>query len=521
MPGTGGEAWQALLQAARTFAAESHTGKEYPHLGPESACPLCQQPLGSASVRLVAFDEFIQQEAEKNARALRQEAETLYGALSNADHSIGLSAEDKTELAGLDPVLANECEAFQTGINARHAAIKAACNPAGSWDSIGQSPAEVASKLQALAARLSAEAETLEKTVDLQARAALQRELNELDARKQLRAIKAAVLDAIAKIDLKGKLKACEASVRTKVISDKSASLSQSIVTKELADALNAELKALHVSELQVALKPVTEKAKTAYKLILELPGSAPAKDILSEGEQRAIAIASFLAEVNKGGSRGGVVFDDPVSSLDHRRRGYVAKRLVQEAVKRQVIVFTHDLYFICLLEKEARQMKTTLHTMSLRKTSAGFGVAADGVPFDGAKVKDRLKTLRSLQLECASLDKAGDGAAEESVRVVYGRLRVAWEGAVEEVLLNGVIWRFDAGVSTNSLREVAVEDADWQAINNAMSKCSAYAAHDGAAIANVPVPTPAELALDIEALETWRKATEARKEQLRKARPR
>ncbi len=412
LQGTGSEAWQALLQAARLFAIESHPGREYPHLGPESACPLCQQPLGAASARLVAFDEFIQQEAEKNARTRRNEAEAAYKSFANADHSIGLSPEDKTELAGLDQVLANECVAFQTNIDARHAAIKAACKPDGNWDLISLPPTEVASKLQALATRLSADAETLEKTIDVQARAALEAEFKELDARKQLSAMKISVLDAIAKFDLKAKLKTCEASVRTKPISDKSANLSENVVTKELADALNAELKALNVSELQAALKPVTEKAKTAYKLILELPGSAPAKDILSEGEQRAIAIASFLAEVNKGGGKGGIVFDDPVSSLDHRRRGYVAKRIVQEAAKRQVIVFTHDLHFMCLLENEARHAKTSLHTMSLRKTSAGFGVAADGVPFAGAKIKDRLKALRSLQLECAALYKSGDAAA-------------------------------------------------------------------------------------------------------------
>jgi hypothetical protein len=70
------------------------------------------------------------------------------------------------------------------------------------------------------------------------------------------------------------------------------------------------------------------------------------------------------------------------------------------------------------------------------------------------------------------------------------------------------------------SLREVAVEDSDWQAIYDAMSRCSAHAAHDGAAIANVPAPTPDELAIDIEVLETWRRATEARREKLRAARP-
>jgi len=247
----------------------------------------------------------------------------------------------------------------------------------------------------------------------------MEAEFKELNARKQLSSIKSVVVVAIRQLKLMAKLKACESSLRTKPISEKSANLSETVVTKDLADALNAELLALNVSELHVALKPVTEKAKTAYKLILELPGLAPAKDILSEGEQRAIAIASFLAEVNMGGGQGGIVFDDPVSSLDHRRRGYVAKRLVQEAIKRQVIVFTHDLYFMCLLEKEAGLAKTALQTLSLRRTSAGFGVTVDGVPFDGAKVKDRVKSLRVLQAKCAALYKAGETSAAEERNTV------------------------------------------------------------------------------------------------------
>ncbi|MGA4814767.1 hypothetical protein ACPA9J_02630 [Pseudomonas aeruginosa] len=45
-------------------------------------------------------------------------------------------------------------------------------------------------------------------------------------------------------------------------------------------------------------------------------------------------------------GSCLGVVFDDPVTSMDHVRKEAIAQRLVDEAAKRQVIVFTHDILF-------------------------------------------------------------------------------------------------------------------------------------------------------------------------------
>ncbi|MEL2266476.1 AAA family ATPase, partial [Klebsiella pneumoniae] len=57
-------------------------------------------------------------------------------------------------------------------------------------------------------------------------------------------------------------------------------------------------------------------------------------------------ALAYFFAELQQSGSSSGVVFDDPVSSLDHSHRTAVARRIVQESAQRQVIVFTHDAVF-------------------------------------------------------------------------------------------------------------------------------------------------------------------------------
>ena len=83
------------------------------------------------------------------------------------------------------------------------------------------------------------------------------------------------------------------------------------------------------------------------HKLVLDLPVTKKLDEILSEGEQRAIALGSFLAEMHLANHLGGIVFDDPVSSLDHYRRKDVARRLVDEAKIRQVIILTHDTVFL------------------------------------------------------------------------------------------------------------------------------------------------------------------------------
>lgn len=69
-----------------------------------------------------------------------------------------------------------------------------------------------------------------------------------------------------------------------------------------------------------------------------------------------AAPLSFFLAEVAASGSDGGIIVDDPVSSLDDERRSYIARRLVAEAANRQVVVLTHDLPFMLDLIDQAEE---------------------------------------------------------------------------------------------------------------------------------------------------------------------
>jgi hypothetical protein len=520
LPGTGGDAWQELFAAARKFATESHAAHKFPNLGPDASCPLCQQPLSTGADRLVAFEQFIQGEAEALAREKRRVAKVSYEAVVAADLNIHFDVDLKTELGAINPTLPAKCELLQATLLERRTKAKDACAVDGDWNSINAVSDEVCQALSTIEEQLRQEIDVLDKATDEEQLAALSGEFRELDARRQLVAIKSAVLDAIIRIGIQAKLNACIPALRTNAISVKSTELVDKVVSKGLADALNAEFQLLHVQHLNVTLKSSTVKGKTLHKLMIQMPGCFEPREILSEGEQRAIAIGSLLAEVNISGSTGGVVFDDPVSSLDHVRRELVARRLASEALKRQVIIFTHDLYFLSLLQHEAGQVGAPMQSSSLRRTIKGFGVASDSLPFDGAGAKARIGLLKNMQVDAAKFHKENDeeGYAQRA-RQTYQRLRDAWERTIEEVLLNGVVWRFKPGISTQSLREVAVEDNDYAAIQNGMGKCSKYA-HDGAAQAQVALPLPQELYDDIVTLETWRKSIEDRRAKLRQARP-
>jgi energy-coupling factor transporter ATP-binding protein EcfA2 len=519
LPGTGGEAWKELFEAARVFCAEAHPGKEFPYLGPEALCPLCQQPLNTGVERLIRFEKFIQDEAEKNAKARRKALADEYKIFVAQNLALGFEDELFAEMLALDKELAPAVRAFEKALTDRQAAIKEAC-VSHKWEEIAPEPPSPAPQLEALADKLSQEATNLEKAADEKARAAMQALFNELEARLKLSKVKAAVLAAIGKYALQAKLTKCLNALKTNAITMKSTELTEKVISKELADALNAEFKVLGAGNLRVSLQTRSVKGKALHKLKLELSQAKSPRDILSEGEQTAIAIGSFLAEVKIGGGTGGIVFDDPVSSLDHRRRERVANRLAREAAERQVIIFTHDIYFVCLIVEEAGRVGVPCVTQSLTRRPEGYGVANSNLPFEGMGTKARVAALRDMQQQITKLhkDKNEPEHRKETVNA-YGHLRIAWERAVEEVLFRSVVVRFRKGISTQLLAGVEVNDADYSVIEAGMTKCSNYAGHDQALLGGTAIPEPDELLADIDGLEDWRAGVVKRSEDVRKRR--
>lgn len=521
LPGTGGEEWKTLFDAAREFAAVSHAGHDISALAEGAQCPLCQNELGAEGAsRLGRFDAFIKDKVEQDAKVARQLAKDAFSTIKNATFEFTIDAALKEELNTLDAQLLPLCEQSEASLKTRQAEVVLASGDKLPWENVSAAERGAADRLGDTADTLENQAKTLEASADEAARKLLAAERAELDARHKLSEVKDAVLEAMSKYEYCAKLQRCIDGTDTRGISRKSTDLSRTLASKELADALNAELQRLKCHELQVIMKPESPGGRTQFKLTLQLPGNATPAAILSEGEQRAIAIASFLAETKLSGGRGGIVFDDPVSSLDHRRRWEVAERLVEESLNRQVIVFTHDIYFLCILEQKADELKAPLQANYIRRTGDGFGVHSDGLPFDVLGTKGRVGKLRQMLVEVRKAHAAGDEDAHRTLTSrAYGDLRLAWERCVEEVLFNGAIQRFGEGVSTLKLREVIVSDDDYRAIEEGMTKCSKFE-HDAAVrVGRLPVPQPDALSEDIEKLETWRALVVGRRSAIREAR--
>lgn len=519
LEGTGDDPWLEMFRAARQFCATSHAVHDFPRLAHDSRCPLCQNLVGEAgAARLIAFDEFIEGEATKAAEKARREVVAAFKAVVDAPLDLNVDETLAHDLEA-NPELVAACTAFQKVLRDRRDAVREAAKPDSgtTWDQVPALPAGPRDTLNQIASGWREAAIKLDQSQDAAARAKMERDLAELLARRQLSDLKAVAFDIVDRFSLSAKLAECLTATSTTAISRKSTELTSTMATEEVAAALSEELLALGVNSISVAMQPSSTKAKTTFKLVLKSESGAVPQDILSEGEQRAIAIASFLAEVKLGKGKGGIVFDDPVSSLDHARRERVARRIAAEALERQVVVFTHDIFFLNVLMFEAAALGLAPKALTLNQTPEGFGVAEETLPFAGANVSQRVGMLRNKQVECARRHKAGDQAGYRLLaRDLYNDLRMAWERGVEEVLFHEVVLRFRKGVETNRLKKVAVEPEDVTAVTAGMSKCSNYTGHDGAQEANVAQPLPEEMEADINALEAWRKSVVARREKRR-----
>jgi ABC-type dipeptide/oligopeptide/nickel transport system ATPase subunit len=504
LPGTGAEPWRELFDAARRFAAVSHPNHTFPDLGPESPCPLCQEPLEKGAARLKRFETFITHDAETTSQKRRMALLAEYNKLKNETFSINFDDFTYGEIEAVDKTLAEDTRTFERTLQTRKQEMMSAVT-SQTWQEVPPELNNTAERLRKLAERISQEAETLERAADEKARAVLQSQFNELEARVKLSEVRTAIITAAQNLALQSKLNACQPALRTTAISNKAAQVAEKVISRDLEVALNNEFNNLGVIDLQVALHRRAGKGKTVYKLALKLAQNRTPRDILSEGEQRAIAIGSFLAEVNVIGAKGAVVFDDPVSSLDHSRREYVANGLVSEGTKRQVIIFTHDIYFLCLLIEAAEKQVVPILLQSLSRTPDGFGVADPEVPFEG---RDTTKRIDELRKQCQSIRKlyeTGDiKGHKQRTREAYVELRMSWERALEEVLFGKVVIRFRKSIMTDRLKNVLVDESDYPEVEAGMTKCSNYA-HDKAMEGGSAMPHPDELLADINALDKWR----------------
>jgi hypothetical protein len=508
LSGVGEEVWQELWEAARNYSQQkAYPDQEFPFTEEDARCVLCQQPLTpDAQGRLVAFETFIKAETQQAAEQAEAELSQALGGIQN------LTVGHKAFLEFL-PDLTEDQNTLKQSIRRFHGiawkiqqVVLNSCKDS-LWTAPYALPTSPSAELNEVIRTMSCRADGLEQAASGDERQTLTNEQNELLARQWLVGILEDVEAEIVRKQMLDALDNANSDTVTTGITRKSSELADTYVTDVLRDRLTAEIETLGAEYLRVEFdSPGGRLGQKRFKISLQgAPVNTEVRHVLSEGEFRCIALAGFLAELSTEQSGSALIFDDPVCSLDHQWRRKVASRLVQLASERQVIVFTHDIVFLTNLVGYCTAQGTQLRQSYLYRGPNQSGECIDGVPWAAMKVSRRIGRLKSwLQTAETMYRRQESDAYEPEARRIYERLRETWERAVEEVLLNGVVIRFEHAIHTQQLNGLAdITDGDIQTIGEGMTKSSRFVHDEAGAVAD-PVPNPDELRQDINNLETW-----------------
>lgn len=510
LPQIGSEVWQALWQSARAYSdEEAYPDRRFPVTDPGSVCVLCQQELTPvAADRLNRFEAFVRDDSQQRAEAARSPYDTTLAAF-------GADALSLAELAGIVATIRDELRQDALAVEVRGAAVRALwrhrqimrrhADPIAVFDA-----PIVACPRQALTdqvADIGARAAALADEAGSPARTALLAERAELADRQWLAGIKADVLAEIGRLVQIARLEAAQRETATNRITSKSTEIAQALVTDALRAQFAREAASFEIAGLAVELRQQSStQGVPRFKVALTRKPNAAVGQVLSEGEHRCVALAAFMAELATTENKSSIVFDDPVSSLDHMHREAVAKRLVAEAARRQVIVFTHDLAFLFELNRAAddAQPKPQVAISSVSRGADKAGFCRSEPPFKARRVGDITASLTNqLANERYHFDQGNQDEWRNTVKSIAGSLRDTWEIAVEEVV-GHVIRRLSNEVKTPGLVKLtAITVADCEAMRDGFGRCSELL-HSAAPALNRPLPMPEALTAEITALATW-----------------
>lgn len=508
LPGVGSEVWYELWESARKFSKmHSYKEKEFPYTEDQARCVLCLQELQpEAQKRLLSFEEFVEGDTHRLAeRAQRKLTDSVNGIEQTVT---GFSAF-------------RDCSAdLRHGNSEQHGSVILFCRRArqikrsilGSYEALEWSEPprlppvpDVTATVDGLTQRIS----ELEAAARGEERHGMIRELDELLARRWLGEILNDVRMEIVRQQRMEAFESAAQTVTTQGITRKSGDLTDLYVTDVLQNRFVTEVEYLGAGHLPVEF--YSAGGQLGHKQFrIKLVESQPdvgVGEILSEGEFRCLALAGFLAELSTEESNSALVFDDPVSSMDHRWRKKVADRFARLATQRQVVVFTHDVVFISDLIESCNQRDVPIAQRHIRRHAHETGECADGLPWHAMKVSKRIAYLRNKHQQAAAIfRREGPELFEPLGREIYGLLRETWERAVEEVLFNGTVMRLDFAVHTQQLRQVHdISQEDVRDVENGMTKSSRYLrGHDDANAVVDPVPEPDEISGDIENVAEW-----------------
>lgn len=524
LPGIGGDVWRKLWQAAREYSVKAaYPEADFPVLetadGP-AECVLCQQPLlPDGAARMVRFQKYMDDTLDVAARAAEK---AVADAIGIVDALVCLRAEDF--LVRLEQVRNRDAGLAETLVKLRDSAIarrlSALARLQGGDEAAVTDLVVPSEAIASFTTKLTEEKDELAKAGNVEERTKLVSEKAELEDLKTLAANKEKLVTRRDLMIADSAYATALGEVNTKMITQRANELLDTHLTAAVIDRFDAERTSFDIMHLKVGLARRSGKMSADFQVDPRTPLTKTTSEILSEGEQRALALAGFLTEVALTDGSGPIVIDDPVSSLDRERGAKVARRIADEARERQVIVFTHDIVFFNELCEAADNVGIEPVTIALFSDKAAAGkVDAAGMVWKGLNVSKRIGRIKADSATLKKIHAASPADYEYAVKGLYGRLRDTYERVVEEVIFKNVVRRGTDVIQTQMLRYVRFPDALAIRFHEGMTKASTYS-HDNPAAETVETPDPDEFFGDIQALENLVKDLEVESKSAEADRP-
>lgn len=486
--------WPHLWESVGNFFATLPASHEQyaSEVSQWKTCPVCHQDLDSASKdRLLAFEQFAQGEANqrlKKAEATLEAATTsLNGIREYFDLEIpelSKSLVDRLEVSGdLGTTINDSFIDFYSCAKRLLAAIDRELVETSSESTSNE---ESLSAVKYASNDVNVVAEKFKVLVDLLnlAEGELNREVRELEALDSKGNEHESLGERIAALEFcreasnhrQALKEAHDAQLRKAAYvaaSKKCNGRSATNLVKKLSNDFIGEISRRFSIELadlgfDSSIPVKLELAKTSKGVSYIKPQYNSQKsnvvgEILSEGEQRIVSMAGFFADLTGSKDSSCLIFDDPVTSLDHRFREKVARRLVRESAIRQVVIFSHDFAFVQLLEQMLREenLSRTVEGQSRLPEISEVEIyrRADGAgslsPVDWRRrsLKKQIGALKDGLQRLEVLERKQPDEYPAAGESFLGAVRETWERVVEETLLNSAVVRMDPAVHTQNLR--------------------------------------------------------------------
>jgi hypothetical protein len=507
--GIASQAWITMWKHVENFIKGNGQGNSFPPSEGEF-CPTCIQPITeSAAKQLQSFNNYLNDKTQSEASLAKKLFEQAVVNLKQL--SFKLSAHDGVLkwIEDFNTQISVNVRTLNTDLQTRYDAM-VGTHPTFQFSELALNGLEWL-RLQSANFRKK-ELDVKDDAAKLATVKSLEAKIFDIENRSKVTENETSIQAEIVRLKKLNLLNNLTQSAKISSITRKVKEVAEQGSVGKLQETFLKELEKLNFKHLNVEMFTRGKGGQSTLQLKLS-NNTTKIPEIASEGEQKCIALAGFLAELIVDNRKSSVVFDDPVNSLDHLWREKFANRIVEESNVRQVIVLTHDLPFLKLLENTALKHNIQINTCAIRRHGNESGFPMDAAPWDALNTSKRIKKLKSQLPHLKILFNNPDQEQYiASAQAFYSQKRKAWERLVEEWLFKGVIERFSLDIKTQNLRYIDTIDADDnKIISNSMGKCS-NCMHDKASALGVSFPEYDEVENDLDELDLYFNALKKRR---------